>query len=93
MDSKDIERRLAVVGSGRQAELAYSTFHEFIAAESKAHLEALKNDFRGGKLDPVAMASRVAAITALDDLDKKIEARIRAGRAQEKAVYDSNGTK
>lgn len=87
METTDLEKSLNITVNGKMAELAYGAFHSVLVGEISRILESLKSEYKSGDVTNETVLARVAAICALDDLDKKIERTIKNARKEESRIY------
>ena len=88
--NKDIDKTLSVINNGKMAEIAYQHFHSYVEAQKADVLSSLKNSYRNGNNDSVLLASGIACLCMLDDLENKIVKKIKQGRTENKGVFDAD---
>lgn len=87
METTDLEKSLNITVNGKMAEIAYGAFHSVLVGEMNRILESLKTEYKSGGMTNETVLARIAAICALDDVDKKIERTIKNARKEESKIY------
>lgn len=78
--SKEIEKQLSAINSGRMGELVWNHLEPIFTHLRTQHLSEMKSDFRAGKFDAVRVQSKIAALCDLDDIEAKLTRQVAKGQ-------------
>lgn len=86
------EKKLAILNTGKMAEIAFTHFSGIINKKKEIILAEIKSKARNSEHDVIQYACAISSINALDDLESLMKKQIDNGRQIEKEILD-NGRK
>lgn len=80
---------LEIAQEGRLAEALKLHFGPVVKERIQSELNKMKSSFRGGKVDSVTLSSHLAALCALEDLERDLDQKIKRAQQSTKGILEN----